>query len=521
VAHLGRSFPLTAALLSAERAGSALCLSPAGIDRSYSLSPRRPSGFDLAQAGVSLAPPMPEADEPPPSSRDGLDLADAGTAVALVRLYGPVEQRSQERMCGSTEGYDTISERVCAAHEAPQVGAIVLIIDGPGGDAAGCEQACARMVRAAVASGKPVLAYIDEEAFSAHYWIASTVATGGIYLPPTGRVGSIGCMNVHVDAVAALAAEGLVYTFFSSPAGKVAGNFAEPLGDLARSRMTATVEDFASRFISAVAIARSMEVADVIALDGGILSGEAAVAAGLADAIATLEDVIALAAARASAGASAVATPVPAPQAPASEGSSMAHAFLSTPLLALLALPAEASSAAFEAALLPRLSALSAVMAATGDTDPVAVVGTVRALVTEAAEVPALRARVDALDLSAEHAERVAILEAAIDSGKLTAGAVWDTSDDGKKTIAAAFGPVNAAGTGSTLIALRAQVDRLSARPIGAKDEKANESSTATDVAVASLTDHERMTCAAKGWDPVAFAAHKQKTTGGAPAKSA
>lgn len=513
-----------------------LCLDRAAVGQSVRLSAARPAGYDIMRA--LRADMMPGEDDAAPPSSDGPELAASGTGVAVVRTIGCIEQRADAYECGGwTEGYDTLCARFCEAHEAEQAGAVLLVLDGPGGDVAGLEQAALRMLAAATESAKPTLVYVDEMAASAHYWIAAVLGTGGIFLPPSGRVGSIGAMSVHCDNSGANELAGLVVTYFSSPSGKVAGNPDEALSDLATARRQGSVDEAATRFVAAISAARGLSPEAVIALDGAMLTGQAAVDAGLADGLATFEEVVALAAARASAGASLAVTSTPALAPPAPQGTSMAHAFSAALLAHLPTLSASDSPAAIETALLGKLSQaskagghLSALLAAAGEQDPEAAVGTIKALRDDAARVPELLMKLKASDAiaaqaaeQAEQAERISLLESAIEAGKYTPHEVWDTDAAGAKSLAAVFGAPGADGVGMSLPALRANVARKSAGILGGKQQKgADDTSAAAALAAASgLTDHERATCAAKGWDPAKFASKKAQITGGGAAKSA
>lgn len=496
-----------------------LCLDRAAIGQSFRLSAERPAGFDVLRAYDGTAEMV-----------DGPSLAASGTGVAVVRAFGCIQQRAEYVDCGGfIDGYDALTERFCEAHESAQAGAVLLVLDGPGGDAAGCEQAVLRMAAAAAASGKPTLVYIDERAASAHYWIAAVLGTGGIYLPPSGFAGSIGCMSWHTDWSGANAIEGVLVTYFSSPAGKVAGNPDEPLSDLARSRRQASVDQAAIPFVAAVAAARGLAAEAVMALDGAVLMGADAVAAGLADGLATFEEVVSLAAARASAGASLAANPTPAPATPAPQGTTMAIAFSSPALLALLALPAEASSASIEAAALPRLTALHDVMAAAGDTNIATLAGTVKALALDAAKLPGLQVQLDASAATSEAAERIAALEGAVASGKLLPAEAWAWDATGKIRSAApdfAAPSKDAAGQpiGMPLAQLQGFLARKVASPIVAAKVESKELSAeevAKAASTASLTPEQLAFISANKMDPAKFAALHASNFGGAPAAKA
>ena len=219
--------------------------------------------------------------------------------VAVIGVHGPLLQRAEYGLCAFADGYDALTERMLAAFESPDVGAVVMVVDSPGGDVAGLEESLRRITAARDASGKPVFAYIDEQAASAAYWIVAKVATGGITMPVSGKVGSIGTITGLVDESGALEQAGIKITVIASPEGKAAGAPGVGLNDLATARITEFVEASTTRFVRSVAEVRGLQSKAVRAFDGAQLNGDAAVKAGLADRIGSLEEVLAEAAAAA------------------------------------------------------------------------------------------------------------------------------------------------------------------------------------------------------------------------------
>lgn len=211
--------------------------------------------------------------------------------VAVVHVCGPLAQRSFDSVFGSIDGYDAIAARFDAALKHPQVGAVVLLIDSPGGDVAGCFEAVRRMSEARDRAGKPVFAYADEMIASAAYAIA-TVATAGIYAPRSGDVGSVGVLAIHSDGSAADEKDGVKFTVVRSGARKAEGNPLEPLTDAARGAMQTRVDELALQFFELVAEGRGLTVDAVRALEGAMFSGQQAVAMGLANGVASLEEVL-------------------------------------------------------------------------------------------------------------------------------------------------------------------------------------------------------------------------------------
>lgn len=269
-----KSFTLSPALALAH-AGPTLAIHPAAIGRAFSLM---------------------EEDEPV-----GEVTAPTIGNVAIMHVRGPLSQRTASHMCGVSLGYDSIAEGFARILSEPSVGAVVLVIDSPGGAVPGLFTCVERMTAARDLAKKPVFAFADEMICSAAYAIA-TVATGGIFLPSSGEVGSVGVLTIHCDE--SQAQEGRVYTIVKSGPRKAEGNSLEPLTDSARLMIQTRVNELASQFFGLVSTARGLSPEQVRALEGASFLGREAVTAGLANGVATLDQVLSLAASAAASGAS-------------------------------------------------------------------------------------------------------------------------------------------------------------------------------------------------------------------------
>ncbi|MDX6479499.1 MAG: hypothetical protein QOG85_9 [Gaiellaceae bacterium] len=171
--------------------------------------------------------------------------------------------------------------------------AIVLVIDSPGGDAAGCCELGRWIRQRAVASGKAIYAFTDSVAASAAYAIACS-ATAGIFLAPTARVGSVGVITVAAEQSAADRAMGLQFSVVTSGARKADGHPHVPISDGAISAMQSQVDAYAALFYAHVAELRGLPVADVQALEAAVFIGAGAVGARLADQVTTFDELIAM-----------------------------------------------------------------------------------------------------------------------------------------------------------------------------------------------------------------------------------
>jgi ClpP class serine protease len=167
------------------------------------------------------------------------------------------------------------------ALDDPKVDAIVLDIDSPGGMVAGVSE-FADMVHA---SDKPVTAYVGALAASAAYWIAA--AADDIVLDKSAEVGSVGAvMQMRINA------DKNSREIVSSQSPNKRPN---PDSDDGRTELQGRIDALAQVFIESVADFRGVDAETVINGfgRGGMKLGEAAVQAGMADRLGSLESTIA------------------------------------------------------------------------------------------------------------------------------------------------------------------------------------------------------------------------------------
>lgn len=214
-------------------------------------------------------------------------------SVAVVDIMGPLSQRAEIDFFGATSGYDSIEADFAEALRS-DADAIVLRIDSPGGDAAGCFEAVRRMRASADAYGKPVVAFADEMAASAAYALAC-VADSGIVVPSSGMVGSVGVIAMHVSQSRALVNAGVDVRVFRSGKRKAEGTMAEPLSDEAAEARQAHVDSLALQFGALVAEARGKTADEVLSHEGAIFTASEGIANGFADRIGSFDDAVAMA----------------------------------------------------------------------------------------------------------------------------------------------------------------------------------------------------------------------------------
>ena len=180
--------------------------------------------------------------------------------------------------------YEGIAAQLQAALADPAIRGIALDIDSFGGEVAGAFDLADR-IRAALAQ-KPVHAFVADHALSAAYALASQADR--IVLPRTGAVGSIGVVAMHSDMSGALDQKGIAVTLIHAGARKVDANPYQPLPEAVRARIAGEIEDLRQLFAETVAEGRGrrLDTLQALSTEAAVFRGEAAVFAGLADAVA-------------------------------------------------------------------------------------------------------------------------------------------------------------------------------------------------------------------------------------------
>ena len=215
-------------------------------------------------------------------------LVSVENGIGVLSIEGPLFARfGIESWWYGGSAYDVIGAAFDMMLADAGVTQIVLLIDSPGGTVTGCFELADRIY--AARGTKPITAVANDSAYSAAYAIAS--AADRIVIPRSGGLGSVGVRCQHVDISRALDRIGYTVTTIVSGAKKADFDSTAPLSDGARSEMQAEVDRLADIFIGTVARNRGIDADAVRALQAGCLFGPSAIAAGLGDAIGTLESV--------------------------------------------------------------------------------------------------------------------------------------------------------------------------------------------------------------------------------------
>jgi signal peptide peptidase SppA len=212
--------------------------------------------------------------------------------VAVVPIIGITVQRADwiTKLFGGTST-ESIAADIRTLIQDPQVTAIVLNIDSPGGAVYGTPELAQAIFESR--GKKPIVAVANSVAASAAYWIAS--AASELVVTPGGEVGSIGVYALHLDISAAESAAGIKTTLIKAGRLKTAGNPHEPLSEEAQNYLQRAVDRYYAIFTADVAKFRGVTVNEVRSGfgEGGMVGAQDAVKLGMADRVATLDETVA------------------------------------------------------------------------------------------------------------------------------------------------------------------------------------------------------------------------------------
>ncbi len=212
---------------------------------------------------------------------------------AIIPIHGMLVNRCSYSYSFAT-GYNFIRAQVAAASADTDVIGIIYDVNSRGGMVAGCAETAAIMRAASKAGGgKPSLAVVDHNCYSAAYMLSC--AADEIAVTPTGGAGSIGVLLMHMDVSAALAEMGVKITFIFAGDHKVDGNMFEPLTTEVKADLQAEIDKLYGSFTGWVATCRAGKMTEKQVRDtqAQCYLAPDALSIGLIDSVATPDQALA------------------------------------------------------------------------------------------------------------------------------------------------------------------------------------------------------------------------------------
>lgn len=215
-----------------------------------------------------------------PSSSKPFAFAEG---LAIIPIHGTLINRFGGYYYGYVTGYNFIRSQRNAALADPDVKAIIYDVNSNGGEAAGCFELANEMRE--TRAGKPSLAVVDSNCYSAAYALAS--AADKIAVTPSGGAGSIGVVAMHIDMSEMLDNIGIKVTLIKSGEHKTDGSPFEPLSDSAKKSRQESVDEMRTEFVNLVAANRDLDPKVVRDTEAACYSAKDAQALGLIDEVST------------------------------------------------------------------------------------------------------------------------------------------------------------------------------------------------------------------------------------------
>lgn len=276
-------------------AGALLGHLPAGRGDFLAWAEERAMAVLAARTGARLARPR-WRDVAMAEAHAGIAPYALADGVALIGVKGLIVPELEIINWSWATGCFELCWQIEHAIENDQVRGIALLVDSPGGYISGVDEAAA-VIRVA-RDRKPVIAAVQDMAYSAAYWLASSADQ--ISAPRMGGVGHIGTLATHYDISGAMEQAGVKATLVHSGARKIEGNPYQPLSEAARNDIQARLDAIRAVFAESVAEGRrgAISAAAILATEARAFDGPdgiaAALSTGLIDAMLSAQEAIGL-----------------------------------------------------------------------------------------------------------------------------------------------------------------------------------------------------------------------------------
>jgi protease IV len=282
---------------------------PQGIPYVYPRAPQSPRGRGLsafmavgillgsfcclfsmfASGGAGMGGAVPMQEEVLAGTGDG--------KVVLIELEGVIAPTVGTGGLFGLSGVDlveSLQRQFDRAADDPQVKAVLLSIDSPGGTVTTSDQIWHMVQRFRKRTGKPVVVHMGSMCASGGYYVA--VAADKLMCEPTTITGSIGVILSGLNFHELLERYGVQDVTIASGDNKALLSPTAPVSDEHREILQGLVSSMQARFVKLVAEGRSLSVEEVEAFaDGRIVTAEQALELKMVDDIGYREDAFALA----------------------------------------------------------------------------------------------------------------------------------------------------------------------------------------------------------------------------------
>lgn len=200
--------------------------------------------------------------------------------ITVIKLEGVISDTGTNSFFKDGTSSSAVLEQIVKAAKDPNVKAIVLRINSPGGTVAASQEIYQALINAR--KKKPIVITMGDVAASGGYYIAS--AGDSIYANPGTLTGSIGVITSYLNFTDLFKKIGVEGVTIKSGLYKDIGNASRHLTEAERKILQELLNNSYNQFISDVAKGRKMEKKRVASIaEGLIYTGEQAKNIGLVD----------------------------------------------------------------------------------------------------------------------------------------------------------------------------------------------------------------------------------------------
>jgi signal peptide peptidase SppA len=216
------------------------------------------------------------------------DFQITNEGIAVIDIVGVLMKRQTSLAAGTSTSM--ARRQIRNAVNNPNVKALMLMIDSPGGQAAGTQELADDVFKAS--QQKPVAAFIEDLGASAAFWVASQASN--VFANATALVGAIGTFTVIEDSSEMADRLGVKVHVVKAGEFKGAGTPGTPVTEEHLSEIQRIVTTLNGFFIEGIAAGRGMSLDQAIKVaDGRVHVGREAQALGLIDGVKTFQTAMA------------------------------------------------------------------------------------------------------------------------------------------------------------------------------------------------------------------------------------
>ncbi|MDD3653259.1 MAG: signal peptide peptidase SppA [Desulfotomaculaceae bacterium] len=229
-----------------------------------------------------------------PGNRTASPPGFAQGEIGIIYVQGALATRGSESgLFGSGSSAEEIAANLRKAAENPQIKAVVVRLNSPGGTPSAAQEISTGIARLRH-SGKIVVASMGDVATSGAYWVA--VGADQIVANPGTLTGSIGVIMQTTNFQGLFDKLGISTETFQSGSHKDMGSASRPVTPEERAIFQTMIDDIYAQFLDAVAKGRQMDLSEIRPLaDGRVFTGRQALELGLIDRLGDFHDAVLLA----------------------------------------------------------------------------------------------------------------------------------------------------------------------------------------------------------------------------------